>query len=73
MTTLLDGQGTANFVLNDRLLSKTLCTDFDRPPPTDAGVHGWQLEESALHWIAPHRPHTVPDPRCQGRPLAPLR
>jgi hypothetical protein len=71
MTTLLDGGGTPTFVLNDRLLSKTICADFDRPPASTLTVYGWQVEESALRWIAPHRTPRPPDPRCQGRPATP--
>lgn len=71
MTTVLDRAGTAQFVLNDLVESKTLCPDSWEVPTSVVEVHGWPVEQTALEWIAPARGPQAADPRCQGRPAAP--
>ncbi len=68
MTTLLDQQGDVQFVLNEQVISKTLCPDDDQIPASAISVHGWQVERTMLAWIAPSPRFTTPDPRCEGRP-----
>jgi hypothetical protein len=69
MTTLLDQQGTVRFVVNDQVMSETICPDDGRLPTIPVTVHGWQVEQPMLSWIAPARRPSATDPRCQGRPL----
>ncbi|MFF5294607.1 hypothetical protein [Paractinoplanes globisporus] len=70
-TTMLQTDGTVIFIPNDQVRSKVLCPEPVRPPDSAVTVRGWQVEESALSWIAPtHRDKEV-DPRCLGRPLNP--
>jgi hypothetical protein len=70
-TTVLQGDGAVTFIPNDEVRSKTLCPEPVRPPDSVVTVRGWQVEQSALSWIAPtHRDRKV-DPRCLGRPLNP--
>jgi len=68
MTTVLDSAGIVQFVLNDRIASKTLCADSWVVPSSMVDVHGWPVEQTALEWIAPARGQQPADPRCQGRP-----
>ena len=70
-TTVLEGDGAVVFIPNDQVRSKVLCPEPVRPPDSAVSIRGWQVEESALSWIAPtHRDREV-DPRCLGRPLNP--
>jgi hypothetical protein len=70
-TTMLRSDGDVRFIPNDQVRSKTLCPEPVRPPDSVVTVRGWQVEESALSWIAPtHRQNSL-DPRCLGRPLNP--
>ncbi|WP_239134040.1 hypothetical protein [Rugosimonospora africana] len=69
MTTLLDQQGTVRFVLNDQVMSETICPDNGRLPTVPVTAHGWQVEQPMLSWIAPAPRQVSTDPRCEGRPL----
>ncbi len=71
MTTLLDRQGSVRFVLNEQLRSETVCPDGGGLPSIPVDLHGWQVEQPVLAWVAPPRRTTQPDPRCEGRPLGP--
>jgi len=70
MTTVLDTTGTVQFVLNEQVVSKTLCQEPGDAPTSIIDVHGWLVEQTSLEWIAPARDPQSPDPRCQGRPVA---
>ena len=70
MTTVLDTTGTVQFVLNEQVVSKTLCQEPGDAPTSIIDVHGWLVEQTSLEWIAPARDPQPPDPRCQGRPVA---
>lgn len=70
MTTLLDTRGEVHFIINERVLSRTLCDTTDDAPISVIAVHGWPVETTALEWIAPPRSTAAPDQRCQGRPLS---
>jgi hypothetical protein len=69
--TVLDDHGKVLFVLNEQVMSETLCADDQQIPSIPVSVHGWQVEQTPLTWIAPTRrpTDTQPEPRCQGRPL----
>jgi hypothetical protein len=71
MTTLLDRQGTVRFVLNEQLVSKTLCPEADQVPFSVVMVHGWPVEQTALEWLTAAQSPSPTDPRCEGRPLSP--
>lgn len=68
MTTLLDNAGTVQFVLNEQVMSKTLCPESWDVPTSAVEVRGWPVEQTALEWIAPARGPQAIDSRCQGRP-----
>jgi hypothetical protein len=68
VTTMLAADGTAQFVPNAGIRSRTLCPDPEVAPASVIAVHGWAVEQTALEWIAPSRPSSDPDPRCLGRP-----
>ncbi|MFI5892689.1 hypothetical protein ACIA5D_21520 [Actinoplanes sp. NPDC051513] len=70
-TTMLQSEGEVVFIPNDQVRSKTLCPEPVRPPDSAVSVRGWQVEESALSWIAPTHRDSEVDPRCLGRPLDP--
>jgi hypothetical protein len=70
-TTVLQSEGEVVFIPNDQVRSKTLCPEPVRPPDSAVSVRGWQIEESALSWIAPTHRDSEVDPRCLGRPLNP--
>ena len=70
-TTMLQADGDVEFIPNDQVRSKTLCPEPVRPPESAVSVRGWQVEESALSWIAPTHRDSEVDPRCLGRPLNP--
>jgi hypothetical protein len=70
-TTVLTSEGEVTFIANDQVRSKTLCPEPVRPPDSAVAVRGWQVERSALSWIAPAHRETEVDPRCLGRPLDP--
>lgn len=70
-TTMLQADGDVEFIPNDQVRSKTLCPEAVRPPESAVSVRGWQVEESALSWIAPTHRDSEVDPRCLGRPLNP--
>jgi hypothetical protein len=70
-TTVLGGDGQITFIPNDQVRSKTLCPEPSRPPDSMISVRGWEVEASALSWIAPTQRVTEVDPRCLGRPLNP--
>ena len=70
-TTVLQSDGEVVFIPNDQVRSKTLCPEPVRPPDSAVSVRGWQIEESALSWIAPTHRDSEVDPRCLGRPLNP--
>jgi hypothetical protein len=69
MTTVLDTAGTVQFVLNEHVVSKTLCPESRYVPTSMIDVHGWPVEQTALEWIAPARGPRSADPRCHGRPI----
>jgi hypothetical protein len=69
MTTVLDPAGTVQFVLNEQVVSKTLCPESGDVPTSVVEVHGWMVEQTSLEWIAPARGPQAADARCQGRPL----
>lgn len=69
MTTVLDPAGTVQFVLNEQVVSKTLCPESGDVPTSVVEVHGWSVEQTSLEWIAPARGPQVADTRCQGRPV----
>jgi hypothetical protein len=69
MTTVLDPAGTVQFVLNEQVVSKTLCPESWNVPASMVDVHGWSVEQTSLGWIAPARGSHRSDSRCQGRPL----
>lgn len=74
MTAIMGSSGAVRFVPNGQLMSKVLCRSVGRPPYSRIDVHGWQVEETMLSWMAPRQPRNAPDPRCEGRPQAlPLR
>ena len=68
MTTLLDRQGTVQFIPNDQVVSKTLCPEPAQVPISRVHVRGWYVERTMLEWLAPTRRTEATDPRCQGRP-----
>src|SRR4051794_38653591 len=70
-TTMLQADGDVLFIPNDQVRTKTLCPEPIRPPESAVSVRGWQVEESALSWIAPTHRDSEVDPRCLGRPLNP--
>ena len=70
-TTVLQGSGQVTFIPNDQVRSKTLCPEPIRPPESMVAVRGWQVEASALSWVAPAHRVTEVDPRCLGRPRRP--
>jgi hypothetical protein len=70
-TTMLQADGDVVFIPNDQVRTKTLCPEPIRPPESAVSVRGWQVEESALSWIAPTHRDSEVDPRCLGRPLNP--
>jgi hypothetical protein len=70
-TTMLGSDGDVAFIPNDQVRSKTLCPEPVNPPDSVVTVRGWQVEESALSWIAPTHRDSEVDPRCLGRPLSP--
>ncbi|WP_433366093.1 hypothetical protein ACQPZX_37080 [Actinoplanes sp. CA-142083] len=70
-TTMLQSDGEVVFIPNGQVRSKTLCPEPVRPPDSAVDVRGWQIEESALSWIAPTHRDSEVDPRCLGRPLNP--
>lgn len=67
MTTVLDPSGAVQFVLNEQIMSKTLCPESWDVPTSAVEVHGWPVEQTALEWIAPARSPQAVDSRCQGR------
>ncbi len=68
MTAILDEQGTVRYFLNQQVRSRVLCPGDELIPSIPVSVHGWQVEQSALQWIAPRRAPTAIDQRCLGRP-----
>lgn len=68
MTIVLDSTGTVQFLINDLVVSETLCPEAREVPTSKVEVHGWQVEQTSLEWIAPSRGPQTPDTRCQGRP-----
>jgi hypothetical protein len=70
-TTLLDGVGHVQFLPNADIRSKVLCAQSGKPPESVVDVRRWQVEDSALEWVAPARREADTDPRCLGRPLTP--
>jgi hypothetical protein len=70
MTTVLDPAGTVQFVLNEQVMSKTLCPESWDVPTSVVEVHGWPVEQTSLEWIAPARGPQAADSRCQGRPVS---
>ncbi|MEV6343948.1 hypothetical protein [Actinoplanes sp. NPDC051851] len=70
-TTMLSPGGEVTFIPNNEVRSKTLCPEAETPPESAVAVRGWQVEASALEWIAPTRKVTEIDPRCLGRPRDP--
>jgi hypothetical protein len=68
MTSILDQQGDLRYFLNQDIQTRVLCPGDEQIPSIPVSVHGWQVEQPALQWIAPRRPPTAIDQRCQGRP-----
>lgn len=69
MTTLLNNDGTIQFILNDVIQSKVLCSGAEQIPVSDVVVHGWGVEETIFEVLSTPPPMLPDDPRCQGRPL----
>ncbi len=69
MTIVLDRRSTVHFFVNDDVRSEAICPDDGQIPVIPVTVHGWQVEQPMLAWLAPARRDTTTDPRCQGRPL----
>jgi hypothetical protein len=70
-TTVLQSGGQVAFIPNDEVRSKTLCPVQASRPQSAITVRGWEVEASALSWIAPTQRVTEVDPRCLGRPRNP--
>ncbi|MFI2666222.1 hypothetical protein [Micromonospora carbonacea] len=68
MTTLLDRHGRVHFVPNDQVVSRALCPEPKQVPVSRVHIRGWQVERTALEWLAPAEGAVTTDPRCQGRP-----
>ena len=68
MTSILDQQGDLRYFLNQDIQTRVLCPGDEQIPSVPVSVHGWQVEQTALQWIAPRRPPATIDQRCQGRP-----
>ncbi|WP_156056193.1 hypothetical protein [Streptosporangium roseum] len=68
MSTVLGREGVVSFVQNDRIQSRVLCPDPGEVPRTWVNLHGWNVEQSVVSWLAPAPPAAPVDPRCQGRP-----
>jgi hypothetical protein len=68
MTAILDEQGNVRYFLNQQVRSRVLCPGDESIPSIPISVHGWQVEQTALQWIAPRRAPAAIDQRCLGRP-----
>ncbi|WP_182905747.1 hypothetical protein [Microbispora sp. H13382] len=71
LVTILERSGAVRFVRNDLLVSQVLCPEPGAVPHTTVHLHQWNVEQSALSWLAP-APVAIPlDSRCEGRPATP--
>ncbi|GGO19508.1 hypothetical protein GCM10010116_39190 [Microbispora rosea subsp. aerata] len=71
LVTILERSGAVRFIRNDLLVSQVLCPEPSAVPYTTVNLHGWNVEQSALSWLAPAPVATSLDSRCEGRPATP--
>ncbi|TLP63902.1 hypothetical protein [Microbispora triticiradicis] len=71
LVTILERSGAVRFVRNDLLVSQVLCPEPGAVPHTTVDLHQWNVERSALSWLAPAPVPIPPDSRCEGRPASP--
>lgn len=71
LVTILERSGAVRFVRNDLLVSQVLCPEPGAVPHTTVDLYQWNVERSALSWLAPAPVAIPPDSRCEGRPASP--